>query len=161
VDAIISILELTMTTRRDLGISCLAAGATAYFATAVAGIAEGLADTSASKASVDLTTAMIAADRARLDALLSPDLSFGHSNGLVQSKDEFIKSVLTKEEVFKTIRSTDHTVQNIGGNAVIRQVFNSDLVYKGQELSVRLGELQVWQKQTGRWRMITRQAFKI
>lgn len=150
-----------MTTRRDVALSCLAAGTTAYFATAVSGTAEGLTDTSASRASNQLAAAMMAADKAKLDALLAKDLSFGHSNGLVQTKEEFMKAVLSGQEVFKTIQLTEHSSHVVGNDAINRHIFTSDLVLDGKPLSVRLGELQVWQKQAGNWRLIARQAFRI
>ena len=147
-------------TRRDLALSCLAAGASAYFTTAASGVAEGLTDTSASRASTQLAAAMIAADKAKLDALLAPQLSFGHSNGLIQTKAEFMGAVLSGKEVFKTIQLTDHVADVVGNSAVIRHTFTSDLVLEGKPLSVKLGELQVWQKQSGSWRLIARQAFR-
>jgi hypothetical protein len=107
-----------------------------------------------------LRKAMVDADKAGLDHALGKNLSFGHSNGLVQTKDEFMAAVLSRKEVFKSITLTDQTVNVIGNNAIVRQTFASDLELEGKPLSVKLGELQIWLKVSTGWRLIARQAFK-
>jgi hypothetical protein len=143
-------------TRRDWAVGALASfAATTNFAQA-----EGLADTSVSRSVEALRLAMIGADKNALEALLAPELSFGHSNGLVQTKAEFMGAVLSRKEVFKTISLTDHSAHSVGTNSIVRQIFASDLELEGKPLSVKLGELQIWQRQKAAWRMIARQAFK-
>jgi hypothetical protein len=143
-------------TRRGWAIGAVACyGATTNFAQA-----EGLEDTSVSRTVEQLRLAMIGADKKALEALLAPELSFGHSNGLVQTKAEFMGAVLGRKEVFKTITLTDHSASPVGSTAIVRQIFASDLELEGKPLSVKLGELQIWQKHKTSWRLIARQAFK-
>lgn len=105
--------------------------------------------------------AMVDADKARLVALASERLSFGHSNGVVQTRAEFVDMVVTKKEVFKSIQLTDMNNTIFGDMAVSRHNFVADLIIDGKELSVKLPTVQVWQKYRGQWRMVARQAFKI
>jgi hypothetical protein len=107
-----------------------------------------------------LRRAMLGADKSGLDTLLGRNLSFGHSNGVVQTKGEFMEAVLGRKEVFKSITLTEQTVRVVGPSAIVRQTFASDLELEGKPLSVKLGELQVWQKQGNAWFLIARQAFK-
>jgi hypothetical protein len=145
-------------TRRDWAM--LATAAAGYVSLTSVAHAEGLTDTSVSRSVELLRKAMLGADKSGLEALLAPELSFGHSNGVVQTKAEFMGAVLGRKEVFKTITLTDHSAQAVGNSAIVRQIFTSDLDLEGRPLSVKLGELQIWQKQKSGWRLIARQAFK-
>ena len=132
----------------------------AWLASGVSVASEGLHDTSVSHSVEALRKAMIGADKGQLDALLAPGLSFGHSNGVVQTKAEFMGAVIGRKEVFKSIALSDHSSAVVGSTAIVRQVFASDIDLEGKPISVRLGELQIWQKNASKWRLIARQAFK-
>lgn len=105
-------------------------------------------------------TAMVKADGRRLMALSSPNLRFGHSNGMVQSRAQFVRSVVTKEEIFKSIRLSQHRNTVVGNTAVARHVFAADILFKGKPLKVKLNCVEVWNKSGGQWRLVARQAFK-
>lgn len=109
---------------------------------------------------VNLVKAMIAADRAQLDALTADGLSYGHSSGLVETKAQFIDNVMSKATIFKAIDLSDASVAISGGNAIARHMFSASLETGGKPHSVTIGVLQVWTKQDGRWRILARQAFK-
>jgi hypothetical protein len=107
-----------------------------------------------------LRRAMIGADARRMRALMSPRLSFGHSNGVVQTRSEFISAVVSRREVFKSIRLQKRRIRVTGSTAVVRQVFAADIDLAGKPLSVALQELQIWQRHAGKWQLLARQAFK-
>src|SRR5687768_17165462 len=68
-------------------------------------------DEAAVKQQLDaLKAAMLAADRAKLESLLAPQLSYGHSAGKVESKTEFIDIVSSKKTVYKALDWTDISV---------------------------------------------------
>jgi hypothetical protein len=155
------------TTRRNITTILLSA-AGSIATTSLASSADGLvkaksasAGAGVGKAVEGLRKAMIEADKGGLNSLLSPQLSFGHSNGVVQTKAEFMDSVLGRKEVFKSIALTNQSIKAIGSSAVVRQTFASNLELEGKPLSVVLGELQVWQASGNGWQMIARQAFKV
>lgn len=149
----------TLISRRTMALTGLAlvSGASAASAPAEAATPS---DPSLARSVEALRLSMIAADKAGLDLLLGKNLSFGHSNGLVQTKDEFMGAVLSRKEIFKSITLTDQSTRFVGNNAIVRQTFASDLELEGKPLSVKLGELQIWLKQGASWRLIARQAFK-
>jgi ketosteroid isomerase-like protein len=105
-----------------------------------------------------LRQAMIDADRAALVELLADQLSYGHSDGRVQTKAEFIDAIVNKRSVFHAITLSDQTLAIVGDGAIVRHRFAADAVSGGKPSSPRIAVLQVWQKQNGRWTLLVRQA---
>jgi hypothetical protein len=106
-----------------------------------------------------LRNAMMEADTDLLKAHASPDLSFGHSNGYVQTLDEFAETIRSGEEVFKRVDLTGRNLKITGNTAVERHHFSADIVYKGELKVFELEIVQIWKK-TDRWRLAVRQAYK-
>ena len=119
-------------------------------------------DEAAVKQQLDaLKAAMLGADKAKLESLLAPQLSYGHSAGKVESKTEFIDVVSSKKTVYKALDWTDISVSIAGTNAVVRHKWESTSVTDGKENNAKIGVLQVWTKADGSWKLLARQAFKV
>jgi hypothetical protein len=54
---------------------------------------------------------MVDGNGARLLEMSADDMSFGHANGVVQTKVEFVKTVVDKVEVFHSIKLYDHSIR--------------------------------------------------
>jgi ketosteroid isomerase-like protein len=104
--------------------------------------------------------AMVDGNGARLLELSSDDMSFGHANGVTQTKVEFVKTVVDKAEVFNSIKLYDHQIHSSGDLAIARHTFDADLVFQGKNLQLVLNIVQTWRKEDGRWRLYLRQSFK-
>ncbi len=139
-------------------------GALAFLVTgasAVSAVAE-TSDTAAVADSVSaLTKAMLAADRAKLESLVSDKLSYGHSGGVVQDKKTFVEVIASKKTVYKSIELSKQTVDVAGNNAIVRHAWESESGTGDGKWNVsKIGVLQVWQKEAGGWKLLARQAFK-
>ena len=145
-------------TRRHLA----AAGALALAAASlpIAARAESADEAAVRKAIDDLTKAMMAADKAKLEALVADQLSYGHSAGKVESKAEFVGVIAGKKTIYKTITLTDPTVAVVGNNAIARHTFAAEVEAGGQASSPKIGVMQVWAKDGGAWKLLARQAFR-
>jgi ketosteroid isomerase-like protein len=108
----------------------------------------------------DFRQAMVDGNGARLLELSSDALSFGHANGVIQTKAEFVKSVVDKAEIFKSIKLSNHKVEVNGDIGIARHTFDADIIFQGKSLQLTLGIVTVWRNEDGRWRMIARQSFK-
>jgi ketosteroid isomerase-like protein len=109
-----------------------------------------------------LKTAIVGADEAVLNKLTSPLLSYGHSNGLLEDKKEFIRAITSGESHFTRIDLTDQTITISGDLAIVRHKLAGDTHNKGKEpAQVKLGVLYAWQKVKGNWLLVGRQAFKL
>jgi ketosteroid isomerase-like protein len=104
--------------------------------------------------------AMVDGNGARLLEMSADDMSFGHANGVVQTKVEFVKSVVDKAEVFKSIKLYDHSIRVSGDLAIARHTFDADVFFQGKDQNFLLSIIQTWRKEDGRWRLFVRQSFK-
>jgi Domain of unknown function (DUF4440) len=104
--------------------------------------------------------AMIDANGARLLELSSDGLSFGHANGVVQTKVEFVKSVVDKVEIFKSIKLYDHSLSVAGDTGIARHTFDASINWQGKDIDLVLNIVMVWKKEDGRFRLVARQSFK-
>ena len=112
------------------------------------------------KAVEEFRQAMVDGNGARLLELMSDDVTFGHANGVVQTKMEFVKTVVDKSEVFKSIALKDHKIEISGEIGLARHTFDSDLMFMGKDMHLTLSIIMVWRNEDGRWRLIARQSFK-
>ncbi|GER17433.1 nuclear transport factor 2 family protein [Variovorax boronicumulans] len=143
----------------------LAAAATAVFAGCAAsgGSSSGAAAEPAVAAAAErLRVAMVDPTPAALRALVSDDLSYGHSGGKVDTQASFIADLLDRKSDFVTIAITDQTIKVVDGNtAIVRHTLTADTNDSGKPGKVALKILGVWQKQGGEWKLLARQAVRL
>ena len=107
-----------------------------------------------------LSKAMLAADRAQLEALVANELSYGHSSGTIQTKTQFVDVIANKQTTYKSIVLAEQMTVLAGNDAIVRHVAAVEAEVDGKSVSAKIGVLQVWIKQDGRWKLLARQAFK-
>jgi ketosteroid isomerase-like protein len=147
-------------TRRNLAIVGAVALGAASLLRGSAAFADA-SDEAAVKDSVEaLRKALLAADKAQLEQLAADQLSYGHSSGKVQNKAEFVDGVVTRKAVVKSLDFPELTVAVAGDAAIARHLYVSDSETDGKPNNVRIGSLEVWQKQDGNWKLLARQGFK-
>lgn len=108
-----------------------------------------------------LKSAMISGNKSDLESILSPDLTYGHSGGKIESKDAFVEAITSKKSDFVTINIVDQTISVTGDVAVVRHILNADTNDGGKPASIHLGIVLVWKKTKGEWKMIARRAFHV
>ena len=121
------------------------------------------ADEKAVAAAVEkLRTALLDGTEPELNKITSPSLSYGHSNGLLEDKKEFIRALTSGESNFTKIDISDQTITVSGDLAMVRHKLMGDTANKGKDpAQVKLGVFYVWQKIKGEWLLVGRQAFKL
>lgn len=105
--------------------------------------------------------AMINPDTETFSNLVSDGLSYGHSGGVVQNKAEFLDDIVNGTFKFLTPANEDQTIKIMRNNAIVRHIFTSEITNKGVPGELRIGNLQVWVKEDGKWKLLARQAYKI
>ena len=117
---------------------------------AIAGVAE------------KLRVLMVEPDKAKLGALVSNDLSYGHSGGKIDTKESFIDDLMTGVSDFLSITISEQTLKVVGDTAVIRHTLTGDTHDKGKDPGkVNIKILQVWKKMGGEWKLLARQAVRV
>jgi ketosteroid isomerase-like protein len=120
------------------------------------------ADEAAVAQSVEaLRKALLDKDKARLEQLTAEQLSYGHSDGRVQTRPEFVDGVMTGRAVVKSLTFPDLKITAAGNAAIARHIYASESETDGKPNSVRIGVLAVWQKQDGGWKLLARQGYKL
>lgn len=87
-------------------------------------------------------------------------LSYGHSNGWVQTKTDLIKDFETGYISYISIGEDSITVVMNGNMANVRFISDITAVFKGSTSNFRLKVLEVWMKKGKRWILFARQAVK-
>ena len=128
-------------------------------------LAASPAATKVEKAILDLETqrfkVMMEGDIKTLDSLLAPDLSYSHSSGWTQTKDEFIESIRTRELEYKEIKPDAMQVRVYGSTAVVTGRAQVRAKTKGQENAFELRFLDVYVKRKGKWQMVAWQSARL
>ncbi len=110
----------------------------------------------------DFTAATKSGSLDSLNDLTADVLSYGHSNGDIQTKRGFVDSLATKNWKFLELNITDQTIDVHGNTAIVRQkLFGVHQKGKTEPGKVALGVLMVWKKEEGKWVVYARQAFKL
>ncbi|WP_345245332.1 nuclear transport factor 2 family protein [Nibrella saemangeumensis] len=108
-----------------------------------------------------LRKAMIDPDKATLESLTVRELSYGHSNGLVEDQDAFIQALLNKSSDFVTIDLTDQKITVVDKTAWVRHKLMAETKNSGTPGQAKLSVLLVYVKQKNDWKLMARQAVKI
>jgi hypothetical protein len=93
--------------------------------------------------------------------LVADQVSYGHSGGVVESKAQFVSVIVSKKTVHKSITLSEPSVTVVSNNAIARHIFSAEFEAGGKPGTARVGVLQVWTKQHGRWKLLARQAFRL
>ena len=147
--------------RRDMVVaSALTLGASGLLLTGSAGAQAG--DEAAVADAVEtLRKGLLDKDKAKLDQVAAPQISYGHSDGRVETKDQFITAVMARKAVVKSLEFPELKVAVVGNNAIARHIYLSESELDGKVTNTRIGALQVWQKQDGAWKLLARQGFRL
>lgn len=108
-----------------------------------------------------LTKLMVTPDSLVLDKMILNNLSYGHSSGKIQTKQEFMHSLLSGESDFVDINLTDQTVTVQNKTALVRHTLNAKTNDKNVPGNVKLYILLIWSKEKTGWKLLGRQAVKV
>ncbi len=108
-----------------------------------------------------LHKALLEKDSLVLDALLHSELSYGHSNGLVESKLDVYKNLKTKKIQYHTIAYENLSIQTFKRLKITRYNMIVNVEFENKNYNLKLHCLQTWLKYRKSWKLIARQATKI
>jgi ketosteroid isomerase-like protein len=113
------------------------------------------------KAVESLRVAMIDANGPALQSAAAAKLSYGHSSGRVETKEEFVANILSGKSDFVSIELSEQTVAISNKVALVRHVFTAATNDGGKPGTIKLKVLLVFEKQKGHWLLLARQAVKL
>jgi len=105
--------------------------------------------------------AMIAADAAALERLMSDDIVYTHSSGRLDSKESFIASIASGTVKYRRVQRKDVMFTVREGFAVLTGAAEIDVETGGRLLNLNLRFTNVWERTPKGWRQIAWQSTPI
>lgn len=125
------------------------------------GYPEGRVEKAVASAVDNLKAAMISGDRTQLENSVAEKLSYGHSSGHIDDQKEFVEKIASGKSDFVSIDLTEQTISISGKTAIVRHILKAKTNDGGKPGDVHLRVMLVWQKRSGKWILLARQAVKI
>ena len=98
--------------------------------------------------------AMLDGDLAALDELCAAELSYAHSSGTRDTKDEYLAKIGSGYYVYQRV---DHPVERVevaGDTAVVVGRMTADITVQGTPKTIDNLALAVWTRASGDWRLL-------
>ena len=113
------------------------------------------------EAAAKLDKALIAKDTLVLKQLLHKNVTYGHSNGWVETKDEVVGNLVSGKMAYNKIdiKNIKWIVSN--NVATLRNTSEISYVKDDKPGELHLHVVQVWLKTNKGWQLLTRQSTKI
>jgi ketosteroid isomerase-like protein len=105
--------------------------------------------------------ALLANDFAALEQLLADDLTYVHSNGMLDTKESYIGGLRSGRSRYLTMDMSDVQVRSLGDTALINAKFNARVKVGDHEVNPQPRVLIVYAKRDGRWQMAAWQSTAI
>jgi ketosteroid isomerase-like protein len=155
--------EAMNVSRRDFAFtSAFALGASGLLLSASASGQASAADEAAVKQGIEtLRQGTFSADKAKLEQVMVAQVSWGHSDGRVENREQLINGTTNRKQTVKSLTFPDLTVAVVGNAAIARHIYLSESELDGKQSTTRIGAIQLWQKQDGAWKLIARQGFRL
>lgn len=94
--------------------------------------------------------------------LFSDDVSFGHSNGWIQNKNDFKKDFESGKVKYQSVKQTELKEFKIKNKFVnIRRIVAVQGLYKNETFEMKLSVLEFWIQQKGIWKLWSRQSVSL
>lgn len=108
-----------------------------------------------------LAKAMISADSVTLRNISADELTYGHSSGLIENKEAFIKAITSGKSKYSKLEMSNQDITVKGNTAWARFNMIADIVgADAKTTTLNLKMLTIWQKENNMWRLLARQAVR-
>src|SRR3954466_14819784 len=102
--------------------------------------------------------AMLAADLATLDDMFAEDLSYTHSNAVMERKSLYLERLGAKHYDYRELNFLDQDIRMVGEAALVTGRMTGEVLIAGQLRKLNSLTTVVWIRIAGRWQMLTFQS---
>ena len=114
------------------------------------------------KAMQQLDKALLQKDETVLRSVLHDDLSFGHSNGWIQSKNDILGDFASGKLTYNKFENNGSAIVKISEKyATVKTNTNAEGIVNGTAFKLTLHIMQFWIKTKKGWQLIARQSAKL
>ena len=106
-------------------------------------------------------TAMAQKDIATLNALLSNDLVYTHSNARIDTKQSLIGNMESGSTVYTAVEPSDVKAQDLGDAVVLTGACRISVMSQGRPNSFSVRFTDVYSNEGGQWQMVTWQSTRL
>lgn len=108
-----------------------------------------------------LDKALLEKDEVVLRSVLHDEVSYGHSNGWIQSKSDIINDFKSGKLVYNKIDNNSSAIVRISKNyATVKTNTNAEGAVNGTAFKLTLHIMQFWIKTKKGWQLVARQSAK-
>lgn len=101
-------------------------------------------------------------DSSALENLLAENITYGHSSGKLENRQEMIHAAISNKSTYTNFVMDSASVFFENKTAVVRHVLRAFSIDKeGKQSPLHLGVLQVWIMQNKEWKLMARQSVKL
>ena len=109
-----------------------------------------------------LDKALLQKDEVVLKSILHKEVSYGHSNGWIQSKDDILNDFKSGKLTYNNIQNNSSAIVKISEKyATVKTNTNAEGVVNGTAFKLTLHIMQFWIKTKKGWQLIARQSTKL
>ena len=109
-----------------------------------------------------LDKALLQRDETVLKSVLHKDLSYGHSNGWIQSKSDILNDFASGKLTYSKIENNSSAIIVINKDyATVKTNTNAEGAVNGTAFNLKLHIMQFWIKTKKGWQLIARQSTKL
>lgn len=109
-----------------------------------------------------LDKALLQKDENVLRSVLHNEISYGHSNGWIQSKDDILNDFKSGKLTYNKIENNASAIVKISKKyATVKTNTNAEGVVNGTAFKLTLHVMQFWIKTKKGWQLIARQSSKL
>ena len=109
---------------------------------------------------LELKTALINKDSITLSRLLADDVTYGHTNGLIQTKAQLIRDVVSSVQDYKSIDPSNMNIRVFENTGIVTMKSEVKMKYNGNPLELSMYVTLVWINKDGVWKLVARQSVK-
>lgn len=110
---------------------------------------------------MNLKNALLSKDSIALTSLLANDVTYGHTNGLIQTKQQIIRSVMSGDQDYKKIDPINMDIRVFDNTAIVTMSSIVNMNYQNKPLDFKMYVTLVWINDQGEWKLEARQSVKI
>ena len=104
---------------------------------------------------------MLSGDKNDLERITSERLTYGHSNGKIEDREQFIAALSSGNSDFTAIALSDQTMTIAGKTVIVRHTLSGATHNKGSEPgTIKLQVMLVFVKEKKAWKLLARQAVR-
>jgi len=109
-----------------------------------------------------LDKALLQKDEVVLKSILHKEVSYGHSNGWIQSKDDILNDFKSGKLTYNNIQNNSSAIVKISEKyATVKTNTNAEGIVNGTAFKLTLHIMQFWIKTKKGWQLIARQSAKL